>query len=474
MLPRDELGALVRAHGAFRAASEVMERAGIRSDGLVVAAVSGGGDSTALAILVAAWAEKAGRPLLLAYFDHDVDPRRHAEEWQRVGALAHCLGVPAAKGESRMFAHLRGRSLEETWRLRRYAFLSMLAGRAGCIVTGHTMDDAAETFLLAAVRGGSGDAMAGPRAQRDRIVRPLLRVRREDLRALLRDAQADWVEDPGNTGTGPRSFVRAHIVPALTERFGPEVVAGLARSAAHMEEWSEALETCAEEALTRAVRAESLHVFLDLRALRSYPRAVRRRVLRRVLASRSSPDASLSAAAEELISLCDGSSGRRQLPSGIEAVRSGSVLRIGPSRSPAQAYRRDMPVPGCVTIAAWRVTSSSVWAAGQAPKLPASKLRAMFDRDRLREPLHLRNRRQGDRFVPFGMTSGVKLKKYLRDHGVPSWERWSRPLLCDADGRILWIPGIARCNHGVVGSGTRRILIVEGMRMGMHEEAYGA
>ena len=130
---------------------------------LVVVAVSGGGDSTALALLVDAWRVARSRMAMLAYFDHEHEPERHECEWRQVQGLARWLGMPAARGSAGLFRAIEGRSQEEVWRNRRYAFLLSLTGSTGVVVTGHTMDDVAETFVMAAIRGGSGSAMAGPR-----------------------------------------------------------------------------------------------------------------------------------------------------------------------------------------------------------------------------------------------------------------------------------------------------------------------
>jgi tRNA(Ile)-lysidine synthase len=86
----------------------------------------------------------------------------------------------------------------------RYAVLSDWAGRQGlaAVALGHTMDDQAETVLMRLARGSGAEGLAGMAEARDwlgvRWVRPLLSVRRADLRDWLRGQGVAWIEDPTN------------------------------------------------------------------------------------------------------------------------------------------------------------------------------------------------------------------------------------------------------------------------------------
>jgi tRNA(Ile)-lysidine synthase len=85
---------------------------------------------------------------------------------------------------------------------------------------------------------------------------------------------------------------------------------------------------------------------------------------------------------------------------------------------------------------------------------------AAFDAAAVRTPLTVRPLRAGDRIRPFGMTASKKVKEVLIDRKVPREERWGRPVVCDAGGDILWIPGVARSDHAPVAEGTCRVLLL--------------
>jgi len=90
---------------------------------------------------------------------------------------------------------------------------------------------------------------------------------------------------------------------------------------------------------------------------------------------------------------------------------------------------------------------------------PREAGRAAFDADLLPSRLHVRPRRRGDRFTPFGGPADRRLKSFLIDAGVPRWERERVPLL-EAAGDIIWVAGLRRSRAAPVGPGTKRILEV--------------
>jgi tRNA(Ile)-lysidine synthase len=114
-----------------------------------------------------------------------------------------------------------------------------------------------------------------------------------------------------------------------------------------------------------------------------------------------------------------------------------------------------------------------VWAAGgkrspaQAKRLAARGDAEVFDASGLALPLTVRPLRAGDRIRPFGAGAGgsardggKKVKEILIDRKVPRDDRWGRPVVCDAGGAILWIPGVLRSAHAPVTRETRKAALL--------------
>jgi len=91
----------------------------------------------------------------------------------------------------------------------------------------------------------------------------------------------------------------------------------------------------------------------------------------------------------------------------------------------------------------------------------------VFDAAALRLPLTVRPLRAGDRIRPFGGSAGgnardgeKKVKEILIDRKIPRDERWGRLVVCDAEGAILWIPGVLRSAHAPVTPDTRKTALL--------------
>ncbi|MEZ2122734.1 MULTISPECIES: tRNA lysidine(34) synthetase TilS [unclassified Corynebacterium] len=224
-----------------------------RGGGPAVLGVSGGPDSLMLA--AAALAEDVAVHAVCV--DHGLQPgsgaqaSRAAEQSRSMGATAEVVAVdPAA------FAG----SLESAARDARYSALAEVARRISAPVwVGHTLDDSAETMVLAALRGISGGlseegtvpGTAGTNAPVS-LLRPFLRVRRADTVGAAQELGLTPWQDPHNADQGFRRVsVRGRIIPALSEMIGGDAVPPLAEASAKATEDAELLDALAADALRR-------------------------------------------------------------------------------------------------------------------------------------------------------------------------------------------------------------------------------
>jgi tRNA(Ile)-lysidine synthase len=194
--------------------------AGLQEARGIVAAVSGGPDSTCLMHLLAAWRAAGERPpVVAATVDHGLRPESTGEARQ-VGRWAKTLGfrhkILTRQGDK------PETGIQEAAREERYRLLVDLARkvRASHVVTAHTLDDQAETVVMRLVRGTGIGGLAGmrPAIVRDDIIlaRPLLGLAKARLIATCAAEGWPYLEDPSNADPRfARARLRGHLMPLL-------------------------------------------------------------------------------------------------------------------------------------------------------------------------------------------------------------------------------------------------------------------
>ncbi len=224
-------------------------------DGPLGVALSGGGDSAALLLLAARWARARGRRLEAATVDHRLRPESAAEAAE-AGRLAARLGASHAVLP---WAQSPGRgNLQAAARAARRRLLAGWARERGlaAILTGHTRDDVAETFLMRLARGAGVDGLSAMperfEAEGALWLRPLLGVGRAALREVLRAEGVGWAEDP--TNEDPRfDRTRARAALACLAPLGIDADA-LARTAERLSGQRRVLESAAARLAAEARR----------------------------------------------------------------------------------------------------------------------------------------------------------------------------------------------------------------------------
>lgn len=201
---------------AVTGASELLPRCRFPTDEKTLhVAVSGGPDSVGLALL----AHAAGLQLHLHHVNHHLrdDSDRDA---RCVESLAQHLDVPVTVHHVEVD---RAKGVEAGARAARRTVMPADA------VTGHTMDDLAETMLINLLRGAGRDGLSPMVGS---PTKPLLQIRRHELRDFVEQSLVDFVIDPTNHDrTLVRNEVRHSVVPLLNRVAGRDIVPILARQA---------------------------------------------------------------------------------------------------------------------------------------------------------------------------------------------------------------------------------------------------
>ena len=428
----------------------------------VLVAVSGGADSTALALLLAGLgAEGLPLELVLAHVDHGWrGPTEAAADRALVAGLARRLAVPLAV----VAAPDEAVRTEDAARRWRYRCLDALARAHGCgkVATGHHLRDQAETVLMRLERGSGRVGLAGIPARRRlgehgvEVVRPLLGCDPRALRAWLVASGVGWREDATNADlTRDRTRVRTRLLAvearggsasrdlaAFAGRLGRRLARDEARLAAVLDRSIQVHPQVPAVEVGRAALVALTTPFLDL-ALR--------RVGRAIGAEQDGPFFTRRhlALLEHLLA----TGGALDLPRGLHV-----------DVSPRRVWLRRLDDPGCTPQLV--VTEHAASDFDLAAFLAASDdTRAAVDADRLGTAPRVRTVHRGDAFVPWGgaRPREVDVLDWLARRQVPVWLRRRQPVVEGAGagaGGIAWLPGHRVDRRHAVTAATHRVAVL--------------
>ena len=485
----------------------------------VILMVSGGADSMALLHMAAAepldlgdgagLVRVAKEHLHVLHVNHllrgeDADADQHfvQETCDSLGIPCTALSVDVAK-----LAQERDGNVEEIGRRVRYDAARELAQKLCAeqgvsrqkakILTAHTADDRAETFMMNVMRGSGMSGLASIPRHRGLIYRPLLDYTHDQLKDWLKARGLDWHEDATNTDTHYlRAYMRHNVLPLLKAR-NPMLVQTVCKIADLMADEDDYLEGKAARKLRQITlrKSESLLV-LDALKLSSTDVVIARRVVR-IVARQLIPEAWLEFRhVDAVLEAVAAGVGVANLPQNLEArVRLGTVTFsfTGAARSAAGAagtaggnepagtapaaatFGEHLAVPGTLELADGRVLSARIlpvehgfdvvsyatahsqeWL-GESVLLDAQACGV--------DPVHggslwVSGPEAGDTMQPLGMHGqSKKISDLLGEAGVPVESRSMMPIVrTNIRGHVVWVAGIRPDERVKCTQGTKQLL----------------
>lgn len=318
----------------------------------VVAGVSGGADSLALAAALAFEAPRQDVTVDVVVVDHRLQPGSAAVAERARTTCVDGLGFSATRVRVvtvDVDAHQR-RGPEAAARSARHAALGGVAAQTGAqrIVLAHTADDQAEQVLLGLLRGSGTTALAGMRADRDDLLRPFLLgpdvvpggpVTRAHTEAACAALGLEPWHDPHNADP---AFARVRVRRALADLErdldAPTLRRSLFRTAASAARDADLLTRLTDDALARAAGTPDVTQWpavWPVEVLRTLDPALRIRALQRLLVLHGARASELSQHhlfdVERLLVGWRGQ-GPVDVPGSVEVKRVGGEIVIGPRR----------------------------------------------------------------------------------------------------------------------------------------------
>ena len=468
------------------------ERFGVCAGERIGVAVSGGADSVALLRLFVELRELLGIVVCVVHFNHKLRGKASEADEKFVARLAAQHGLDFFVGRDNIAARAKREraNLEDSARRARYTFFEQLVkeGRVSRVAVAQTTDDQAETVLAHMMRGTGLAGLAGIHPEAGSVFRPLLWIRRAALRAYLQEKQQKWREDASNKDkTRTRARIRHKLMPFLEKTFPGPIVEHLCQLAELAREDNTYLDLVArvrvhdvakqsgagisvsaseftqgQKDVSRASESERSSVAGNLALGKRMVREIVKRVKPRAGELGSTHvDAVLHLARH-------GHSGHLlQLPGGVEVRREHDILIFrsafadkGSSEPATFLMHVHLPTIGgqlrleaLSRILLFRVID---WP-GEGRE--TTKTGAVLDRNRLREPLALRNWRPGDSLRPSGHQNRRTVARLLNELGANRWEKQRWPVLTSA-GQVAWALGLPVADEFAVAEGSRAAVVI--------------
>lgn len=193
---------------------------------VVAVALSGGVDSVVLLHSLLSLKDTVGFELKAIHIEHGIRPVDSVEDMQFCISLCDEWNIPLTckQFEIGQYRHL-GDTLEQSARELRYSCFEQLLEEGYCdlIATAHHLADNSETVLMRIFRGTGISGLGGIAPMRDRYVRPLIDVSKEEIISYAKANALSYREDYTNLDTSyTRNFIRQEVLPLIRERY-PQV-----------------------------------------------------------------------------------------------------------------------------------------------------------------------------------------------------------------------------------------------------------
>lgn len=420
----------------------------------VLLALSGGRDSVLMAHLFNAAGFKFG----LAHVNFQLRGAESEADEAFCQQLAEQLEVPffVTRFDTQAYAAQHSLSIQMAARHLRYEWLENIRQENNYkyIALAHHQNDSIETVLLNLVRGTGISGLHGILPKRDKLIRPLLGFKREDIDAIVEKEGFSYRDDSSNESVKyARNKIRLEVIPKLKE-LNPALESTFEANLKRFAELEELLHLRVEELrhlFLSPARMEKYTLNLDaLKALKP---------LNTLLFELFRPYGFTESVLKSLTENWHGQSGKVFESASHQLLLDRSQLILSPLEKAE------------IADVSFEIDEETVFWDNQQFKIELCEIsgfnlnphpaKAALDADLLIFPLTFRSWHLGDVFRPMGMRGKKKLSDFFIEHKIPLSQKKHVGVLQNGNGEIVWIVGLRIDDRYKVGANTKKVFILE-------------
>lgn len=407
----------------------------------VLAAISGGADSSAMLCILKNLEKRLMITLSAIHINHNLRGSESKRDEEFCVELCKKLNIKlkTVSVDVKDFCKINGVSTEEGARKLRYdIFFNEDCDK---IATAHTLNDSYETALLNLARGTALKGICGIPLTRGKIVRPLLCLTRGEIESYLNSISQEYVTDSTNlTDDYTRNFIRHNIVPKILS-INPSAIKCFENTSAALTADEHYLDEIAENEYENAKVSEGL----DINKLLQMKSAIRNRVFAKALRDKN---VFVSANRINDLELCVLKKRKADISGDVFCYCEGNTLKISEVKS--NNWEAFYEVIDIGHIKKFFNKSVIIEKVGD---INIKLTKFYFDYDKIKGKLFLRNRMSGDKVKLYGQSYTKKLKKLFNEK-ISQESRMSTIILSDDEG-IVFVEGFGAADRVKIDKNTK-------------------
>lgn len=416
----------------------------------VIACVSGGADSIFLLDNLNKLKEEYNLNIIVAHVNHGIRKTAKRDE-EFVIDYSKKLNLLCETKHVNMdeYAKENKISSEEAGRFLRYSFFRSLAGKNGKIFLAHNANDQAETVLFRIIRGTGIEGLCAMDYIDKDLYRPMLNIKRDEIEEFIEQENIEFVQDETNfQEIYSRNKLRLKVIPYIEDNFNENFTDSLIRLSEISKRNFNFVNNKAKEIFLENYRNNKLYV-AKIKNLDEYILSeIVREYLRRELKTLDGISKKNIVDIVDLIKKSENS--KITLPGDLNLVMSYDNIYISNSLEKLEIKEQILKIGKNETCFGNIIIKES-------NLYRADENMISIDADKVKGNLKIRNRRDGDKFMPFGMDKYKKLKNFFIDNKIDRYKRDLIPIITD-DEEIIWIVPFRISEKYIIDKNTKRII----------------
>lgn len=423
----------------------------------ILIALSGGPDSVALFVILLELKRLLQVNLLAAHLNHSLRGIESEKDQKFVENLCKNYSIPfySKKVDVKKYAEEKKLGTEEAGRILRYQFFKELAINLNIhkIATGHTLDDAVETFFFNLIRGAGISGMTSIPVRREKIIRPILCLSKDEILEYLKFKKVKFRIDKTNLQVNySRNYIRNKIIPEL-KKINPNLLETINRTIEQLTQIENFILSIFDKYKNIIeIHKDSIVIKTDQNV--SFSNFVFVELLKRTITDTLGISLSYTNI-QQILSLIELEKGKLiELPQNYIAIREFDCIKIIKKDELKNFYfkitiGKEVIIHG-LNFLAEEVKLNEV-------EFTQDKTIEYIDAEKISGELILRNWKEGDRLLPIGFHTYKKVSDILTDAKIPAHIKKKILVLCD-EREIIWILGVRSSEKYKITEHTKKVI----------------